>query len=282
MSYDTFQCLKVEVNRFVAFVTIDHPPINLFDRELMLEFHALGKQLSVDPDVKVAVIQSADPEFFIAHADVTGIQRIISDGKREDDRPNFFQAMADRFRSMPKVTIAKIEGRARGGGSELALAMDMVFAARGRAILSQPEVLLGIFPGGGGTQRLPARVGRGRAMEIILGCEDIPADLAERYGYINRALPPDELGPFVEKLAYRIASFPAEAIALAKEAVNLTDPGITERLVRETRLFNQVLETEGAVRRMARFMEIGGQTREVEMRDFGRIAEEMGAPALDE
>ena len=142
MSYDAYQCLKVEVDRSVAFVTIDHPPINLFDRALMLEFHALGKQLSGDADVKVAVFQSADPEFFIAHADVTSIQRIIEDGKREDDRPNFFQAMADRFRTMPKVTIAKIEGRARGGGSELALAMDMVFAAQGRAILSQPEVLL--------------------------------------------------------------------------------------------------------------------------------------------
>ena len=277
MSYDTYQCLQVEIDRFVAFVTIDHPPINLFDRALMLEFHALGKQLSVDAEVKVAVFQSADPEFFIAHADITSIQRIIEDGKREDDRPNFFQAMADRFRTMPKVTIAKIEGRARGGGSELALAMDMVFAAQGRAIFSQPEVLLGIFPGGGGTQRLPGLVGRGRAMEIILGCADIPADLAERYGYINRALPPAELGPFVEKLAYRIASFPLEAIALAKEAINAADPGLTGRLVQETRLFNKVLESEGAIRRMARFMEIGGQTREVEMRDFGAIAEEMGA-----
>ena len=114
-------------------------------------------------------------------------------------------------------------------------------------------------------------------MEIILGCEDIPADLAERYGYINRALPPAELGPFVEKLAYRIASFPLEAIALAKEAINAADPGLTGRLVQETRLFNKVLESEGAIRRMARFMEIGGQTREVEMRDFGAIAEEMGA-----
>ncbi|MCH8074226.1 MAG: hypothetical protein IIC64_00245, partial [SAR324 cluster bacterium] len=114
-----------------------------------------------------------------------------------------------------------------------------------------------------------------RAMEITLGCADIPADLAERYGYINRALPPAELGPFVEELAYRIATFPAEAIALAKEAVNAAAPGMTGRLLQETRLFNKVLESEGATRRMARFMEIGGQTREVEMRDFSRIAEEM-------
>ena len=276
MSYDSYECLKVHVDRYVANVTIDHPPINLFDRALMLEFHYLGKQLASDPDVKVAVFASANPDFFIAHADITSIQRIIADGKREDDRPNFFQAMVDRFRTMPKVTIAKIEGRARGGGSELALSMDMAFAAQGRAILSQPEVMLGILPGGSGTQRLPRRIGRARAMEVILGCEDLNSDIAERYGYVNRTLPQEELGPFVEKLAHRIASFPAESIALAKEAINAADPTITAGLIEETRLFNRVLETEGANRRMARFMALGGQTRDVEMRDFGPIAEEMG------
>jgi len=108
---------------------------------------------------------------------------------------------------------------ARGGGSEFVLSLDMRFGALGRAVLAQPEVALGIIPGGSGTQRLPRLVGRGRALEIILGCDDVPADLAERYGYLNRALPTAELGPFVERLAFRIASFPAEAIALAKASV---------------------------------------------------------------
>ena len=180
MAYETLECLRVKIDRGVAFVTIDHPPINLFDRTLMLDFHALGKQLAADPDVRVAVFQSANPDFFIAHADVTLIQQMEERGDTKKSGTSFFQAMVDRFRTMPKVTIAKIEGRARGGGSELALSMDMRFAAAGRAILSQPEVLLGIIPGGTGTQRLPRLLGRGRAMEIILGCQDFTAEMAER------------------------------------------------------------------------------------------------------
>src|SRR6201985_640801 len=121
---------------------------------------------------------------------------------------------------MPKVTIAKVEGRARGGGSEIALAMDMCFAEIGKAVFAHPEVAIGLVPGGGATQRLPRLIGRGRALEVLLGCNDFPAELAERYGYINRALPADELTPFVEKLAHRIASFPAHAIAPAKTAVD--------------------------------------------------------------
>jgi enoyl-CoA hydratase/carnithine racemase len=104
---------------------------------------------------------------------------------------------------MPKVTIAKVEGRARGGGSEIALAMDMCFAAVGKAIFGHPEVAVGLVPGGGGTQRLPRLIGRARALEVLVGCNDLSAELAERYGYINRALPADALTPFVEKLAHR-------------------------------------------------------------------------------
>ena len=126
--------------------------------------------------------------------------------------------MCDRFRTMPKATIAKIEGICRGGGSEFALACDMRFAAIGRAVLGQPEVALGIIPGGGGSVRLPRLVGRGRALEIVLGCGDFDAVAAERYGYVNRALSENEIGPFVDKLARRIASFPAAAIRLGKEA----------------------------------------------------------------
>lgn len=264
MSYTDFKCLRVRLDRGVAFVTIDHPPINLLDRELMLEFHYLGKQLEQDNAVKVAVFESANPEFFIAHADVTGIQALAAQPPLETERPNFIQAMTDRFRTMPKATIAKIEGFARGGGSELVLAMDMRFAAKGRAVLSQPEVALGIIPGGGGTQRLPRLVGRSRAMEIVLGCEDFTAELAERYGWVNRALPPDELGPFVERLARRIASFPAEAIAQAKAAVNQAYAATRAELTGENQAFDKALRAPETLGRMQRFMERGGQTREGE------------------
>jgi enoyl-CoA hydratase/carnithine racemase len=263
-SYDGFSCLRVDVRGGVAFVTIDHPPINLFDLALIQEMDRVGQTLAADDDVRVVVFASADPEFFIAHADVALIQLLPSDVPPKPTRLGLFHAMVDRFRTMPKATIAQIEGRTRGGGSEFVLSLDMRFAALGRAVLAQPEVALGIIPGGSGTQRLPRLMGRGRALEVILGCSDFPADVAERYGYVNRALPAHEIGPFVEALALRIASFPATAIALAKQAVNAELPTF-EGLLEEAHCFNQTLATPEARERMARFLELGGQTREREL-----------------
>ncbi len=264
MNYDDYNCLSVDRADGVATVTIDHAPINLLDLDLLLELDRLSRQLETDADVSVVVVQSADPEFFIAHADVTLIERMPSD---DLDRPTelpLFHQMVERFRTMPKVTIGKIEGIARGGGSEFLLSLDMRFAAAGKAVLAQPEVALGILPGGSGTQRLPRLIGRSRALEVILGCEDFPAELAERYGYVNRALPADEIGAFVSNLATRIASFPAEAIALAKQAAAAAEPDPREGLLEEAWCFNRTLATEAARRRMRAFMEAGGQTREVE------------------
>ncbi len=275
MAYDGFESLRVRVERGVAWVTIDHPPINLFDRALLLDVHRVGVALADDADVRVVVFESADPEFFIAHADVSLIQQLPTDAPKPTEL-GFFHAMVDRFRTMPKVTIAKIEGRARGGGSELALSLDMRFGALGRCILGQPEVALGIIPGGSGTQRLPRLVGRARAMEIVMGCDDVPADLAERWGYLNRALPPWELGPFVERLAHRIASFPAEAIALAKAAINAAELPTVDGLLEEAHCFDRTLATAAAQQRMARFLELGGQTRDVE-RDLPALVEKLGS-----
>lgn len=265
MAYE-YQSLKVRVERGVAWVTIDNPPINLFDLTLMRDMGALGKEVEADGAVRVVVFQSANPEFFIAHADIELIRQMPTTPPPKPERPTFFQAMCDRFRTMPKATIAKIEGCARGGGSEFSLSLDMRFAALGRAVLSQPEVAIGIIPGGGGTQRLPRLLGRGRAMEIVLGCDDFDAATAERYGYVNRALPPDEIGPFVERLAYRIASFPAEAIALAKASVVAADDLSTvDGLIEEAHNFNLSVATDGAQERMRRAMDLGAQTREVEL-----------------
>jgi len=181
-----YRALRIQIEGGIAFATIDHPPINLLDGTLIVELDRFGREVEADPDVRVVVIDSANPEFFIAHADVNLILRLPREPQPPTELP-LFHAMADRFRTMPKATIAVIEGRARGGGSELALAMDMRFAARGKAVLAQPEVGVGIIPGGGGTQRLTHLVGRARALEIILGCNDIDADLAERWGYVARA-----------------------------------------------------------------------------------------------
>jgi enoyl-CoA hydratase/carnithine racemase len=258
-----FRALRVAVADGIARVVIDHPPINLFDAVLIGEMDRLGRALEADPGVRVVVLTSADPQFFIAHADVNLILRLPASGEQAT-APSFFQAMVDRFRTMPKATIARIEGICRGGGSELVLSMDMRFAALGRAVLGQPEVAVGIIPGGSGTQRLPRLVGRSRALEIALGADDFPADVAERYGYVNRALPPDELGPFVERLARRIASFPAEAIARAKASVLAAESGVREGLVAEARHFEACVALPEARRRMEAFLAMGGQTREVE------------------
>ena len=265
MAYTGYACLRVESDRGAAFVTLDHPPINLFDATLMGEMNRLLGELEADESVRVIVFQSADPDFFIAHADVNLIQRLPTDAPEKEEGLNFFHAMVERFRLLPKVTIGKIEGCARGGGSEFLLSLDMRFGAIGHCVLGQPEVALGILPGGSGTQRLPRLMGRGRALEVVLGCADFDALTAERYGWINRALPPDELGPFVDRLARRMASYSGEAIALAKRSVEASELPIREGLLEEARCFQETLRIASTRERMAAFLEQGGQTREVEI-----------------
>ena len=268
MAYENYETLMIAVAGGIVRATIDHPPINLLDLALILELDRFGREVEADPTVKVVVLDSADPEFFAAHADVELIRSLPTDEQTLHDELSIFHAMVDRFRTMPKATIAIIEGIARGGGSELVLSFDMRFAAVGRAVLAQPEVSVGITPGGGGTQRLPNLVGRERALEVILGCDDIDAITAAEWGYVNRALPPDELRPFVDALARRIASFPSETIARAKQAVDaaLTDP--RNGLLAEDQLFRTSLSDPETGPRMAAFMENGGQTRDVETRGF--------------
>jgi enoyl-CoA hydratase/carnithine racemase len=264
--YRDYRTLAVSVAAGVATVTINHPPINLFDLAMMEDMVRLGPELAADTAVRVIVFQSADPEFFIAHADVEFIESIPPDLTDRPERPSFFHQMLETFRLMPKVTIGKIEGRARGGGSELLLAFDMRFAAIGRALMAQPEVAIGIIPGAGGCVRLPRLIGRGRALEVILGCEDFDAETAERYGYVNRALPAADIGPFVDRLARRIATFPAHAIGAAKAAVDASASlPINEALLEEQYRFNLTLGNPETRERMRRFMANGGQTRAVEM-----------------
>ncbi|MEY2454491.1 MAG: hypothetical protein QOD92_4065 [Acidimicrobiaceae bacterium] len=265
MAYDGYETLRVSVADGIARITIDHPPINLFDLQLMLELDRLGGEVSDDAEALVVIVDSADPDFFIAHADVTLILGLPREERATANTElGFFHAMCDRFRTMPKATIALIEGRVRGGGSEFVSSFDMRFASRERALFGQPEVPLGIIPGGGGTQRLPRLVGRARALEIILGGDDVDGPLAEEWGWVNRALADAELRPFVDALAARIASFPPGAIAAAKASVDnaLRDP--VPGLCEEERVFSQTLLDPEAIRRMERFMSIGGQTRGVE------------------
>src|SRR5215475_11878343 len=196
--------------------TINHPPLNIFGPDTIPQLNEIITALETDEHVKVVVFDSAVQGFFLTHYDFLAK---IEDTTSLAPGPTGLQPLPDmlvRLSRASVVSIASIRGRATGVGSELALACDMRFASREKAILSQFEVGAGIVPGGGPMARLPRLIGRGRALEVFLGADDFPADLAERYGYVNRSLPADELGPFVERLARRIASFPAEAIALAK------------------------------------------------------------------
>ena len=274
MKYDRFKFLKVRIDQGVAFVTIDNPPMNLLNMQLIGEFWNLQRKITKDDDVRVIVFDSADPDFFIAHFDVSLLAVMPDEAPPKLDTLTGMHPVCEAFRTMPKVSIAKLEGIARGGGSEFILALDMRFGAIGKAIVGQPEIILGIIPGGGGTQRLPRLVGRARAMEAILGGIDFPAELAEKYGYINRAFPPEELTPYVEDLAYRIASFPAESIAIAKQAVltALKEP-IFEGLLEESNLFLQACALPAAKERMNWFLQREGQTREKELDESGLLKE---------
>jgi enoyl-CoA hydratase/carnithine racemase len=272
----TFELLSVDVDRGVAFATIDNPPINLMTIPLYFELARFSEEVEADDEVRVVVLQSANPDFFIAHFDVAAILQFPIDAPAErETEHNAFHAMCERFRTMPKATIGKIAGRVGGGGSELSASLDMRFGAVGKTFVNQMEVALGILPGGTGTQRLPRLVGRGRALEIILGSDDLDAETADKWGYLNRALPPDELGPFVDKLAYRIASFPATAVALAKAAVLNAESPWRDGLIEEGYLFQQSVRTQGAQRNMKKFLEIGGQTRDGELR-VGELCAELG------
>lgn len=266
MAYD-FNLLKVACDGRVATVTIDNPPANVITMALLAELDALSSKLKADPDLTVVVMRSADPEFFLAHFDVAAIlERPTGFEPQRDAQLKPFHALCERFRTMNKVIIAQIEGRVGGGGSELSASMDMRFGVRGKTKVNQMEVPLGIIPGGTGTQRLPRLMGRGRALELILSGDDMDAETAERWGYLNRIFEPAEIGPFVEKLAQRIASFPPTAVRQAKLAVNQAERPWLEGLFEEAYLFEKLLRTDGAKRNMQRFLEIGGQTREGELR----------------
>jgi enoyl-CoA hydratase/carnithine racemase len=201
-------------------VTFDNPPLNLMGPEFVLEFREIMTALETDEQVKVVVFDSAVDGFFLNHSDFLAR---IEDLTRIPQGPTGLEAWPDilvRLTRAPVVSIASIRGRATGNGSEIALACDMSFASREKAVLSQWEVGVGMVAGGGPMARLPRLMGRGRALEVLLGSDDIGGDLAHAYGYVNRSLPDAELDGFVDALANRIASFDKWAVANTKRLVN--------------------------------------------------------------
>src|SRR5262245_1186795 len=258
-------------------VTFDHPPLNIFGPETIPQLNAVVTALERDPDVKVVVFDSAVEGFFLTHYD------FLAKPEETTSLPvgkTGLQALPDmlaRLSRAPVVSIASIRGRATGVGSELALASDMRFASREKAILSQWEAGAGLVPGGGPMARLPRLIGRGRALEVLLSADDIGGELAERYGYVNRALPDADLDGFVDSLARRIASFDKQAIADTKHLVDLASLPADADIAPEWDAFLASVQRPATQARLKALMERGfHQPGDAEAR-LGHYVGQLGA-----
>jgi enoyl-CoA hydratase/carnithine racemase len=261
MDVDT---LRVHQDGAVLFADIAAPPMNLLGTELIRDLVSLIQHAEADEAVRVLVFRSADPDYFISHVDVTR----ISEYRQEAAKLTGEASIGILFRHLSAsrlVTIAQIEGRVRGAGSEFVLACDMRFAARESAIFGQPETGMGLIPGAGGIQHLVRLMGRARALEVMLSADDYDAEMAERYGWINRALPASTLGEFVRLLARRIAGFPAGAHVVLKDRVNAIALAPAEDFRRDSDLFLECARTPEAQSRTRAAMARGLQTRDAEM-----------------
>ncbi len=269
-----FETLHVHEQAAVLFVEIAAPPMNLLGPELFRDLVSLVRWAEADPLVQVLVFKSADPDYFISHVDLTRTKEIREEAVRLTGEASiwylFRQLSASRL-----VSIAQIEGRVRDVGSEFVLSCDMRFAAREWAVFSQFEPAFGAIPGAGGAQHLTRLIGRARALEVMLSANDYDAELAERYGWINRALPAGELGDFVRSLAHRIAGFPAAGRIAVKERVNAIALAPAEDFRRDFELFAEGLRDPKSRSRIQAAFQRGLQTREAEM-DLARLLGDLG------
>jgi enoyl-CoA hydratase/carnithine racemase len=243
-------------------VTLNNPPINTVDDQMYDEIFDLVEAMHAEPALKVLTFESADPDFFIAHYG-------IGESTSRFGTPRWFEA-ASRLAHSNVLTIAVVRGRARGGGSEFALACDIRFASLEKAILGQPEVGFGLIPGGGALERLPLLVGRSRAIEIVLGADDFDASTAERYGWINRAVPDAELDDFVAGFVRRILSFDGQALSTAKQILNRTFMPDDNQLASTQATFSATLGWPQVAELIAKAREQGLGTRGEFELDMGR------------
>jgi enoyl-CoA hydratase/carnithine racemase len=262
--------LEVErSNRGLWTVTFSNPPINMFVPTTIVELGALMTDLEADPSVKIVVFQSANTDFFIAHLDVA----------KAAERPEVLDLWRDfvlRLSSTPVVSVAKIRGRTRGIGNEFVLACDMRFASRQNALFGNPEVGVGLVPGGGALEWLPRLVGRSRALEIVLSGDDFDADIAERYGWVNRTLDDDDLDSFVDTFARRLASFDREVLAAAKAQINrFGTPTATELRSSNDMIFSMLTWSSAQARR-AKLRDIGYGVRSDFELNFGHYLSAFG------
>ncbi|MEM6933320.1 MAG: enoyl-CoA hydratase/isomerase family protein [Pseudomonadota bacterium] len=251
MKYENFQTFDVKVENAIATVTFDFGTVNVQGQEMLADLNSLAMRLERDRETKVVIFQSANPEIWVCHYDTELLKDMSTEAVSRDDAQLLdLQAVCERISKVPQATIAKLEGFARGGGHELALALDMRFAARGKFKFMQMEVGMGILPCGGGASRMARQTGLGRALEIILSARDFDADEAEAMGTINKALDPDEIGAYVDTLAKRIARFPADSINACKQMVyESIDKPIDEALKAEAYWLYQATSKTPAIKR---------------------------------
>jgi enoyl-CoA hydratase/carnithine racemase len=269
-----FETLKVRKEAAVLFAEIAAPPMNLLGPALVRDLVSLIQQVEADDTTRVLVFKSADPDYFIAHVDVGRTAEYREATTRLTGEASL--GLLFRYLSTSRlITIAQIEGRVRGAGSEFVLACDMCFAARESAIFGQPEAGFGLIPGAGGMQHLARLMGRGRALEAILSGDDYDADLAERYGWINRALPAKVLGDFVSALAHRISKFPVAGHLAIKERVNAIALAPADEFRRDSDLFLERARSPETQNRIKGAVPRGFQTRDGEL-TLARMLGELG------
>jgi len=239
-------------------IVFDYPPFNIVDATLYQALQGLLARMDASASLRVVVFESANPEFFLAHFDLSGKTGNITTAVGPSGLPILTDTFVRITRS-PVASIAKIRGCVRGVSSEFVLACDMRFASRENTSLGQPEVGVGVHPGGGGTERLPPLVGRGRALEIVLGANDFDGDTAAQYGYVNRALPDDELDGFVDALARRISTFDGRAIAAAKRLINQVSLPSADNLLSALNSFQTALTWPETLQRVEALLKQGLQ-----------------------
>ena len=267
MVHADFTTLRIAVDGRVVVATVSAPPINMITRELIEDLERFTEAVAADPEPLVVVLTSADPDIFITHnefANLYAMQPPERPRSVDEVELNAMHRICERLRTMDKVTIAQVEGRAGGGGAAMVMACDLRFGAIGKAVFNTMSVPLGAVPGGGASQYLPRLVGRSRALELILGGLDLDAETAERWGYLNRALPPDEVGAFVAASAHRIAACPADAVRLTKEVVGLSDGPIEQGLREEAYRFRLLMASPESLANIKTFLAVGGETRKGE------------------
>jgi len=270
MTYTGYRALRISSDNHIVTAVIDYPPMNLIGKEVVEDLHRFTEEVALDDDARVVIFKSADPDIFLTHNEFANLYRLQPDetpSTVEDVEPNGMQLICLRIQRMNKVTIAQVEGRTAGGAAVLVMACDLKFGALGKAVFNTMSVPLGTVPGGGASQFMPRLIGRSRALELILAGLDLDAATAERWGYLNRALPPEEIDAYVAYIAKRIVQAPADAVLRSRELVNsASQVALEDGLRQENYHFRHMMKSGDSIDLIRLFMEVGGETRDGEQR----------------